>query len=46
MIRILLADDQSLIRRGLRALLKNDSELKVIVEAENGKEAIAVALGM
>jgi DNA-binding NarL/FixJ family response regulator len=42
MIRILLADDQSLIRRGLRALLKTDSELEVIGEAENGKEAIAL----
>lgn len=43
MIRILLVDDQSLIRRGLRALLKTDPELEVIGEAENGKEAIALA---
>jgi DNA-binding NarL/FixJ family response regulator len=43
MIRILLVDDQSLIRRGLKALLKTDSELEVIGEAENGKEAIALA---
>lgn len=43
MIRILLADDQSLIRRGLKALLKTDPELEVIGEAENGKEAIALA---
>lgn len=42
MIRILLADDQSLIRRGLRALLKTDPELEIVGEAENGQEAIAL----
>jgi DNA-binding NarL/FixJ family response regulator len=43
MIRILLADDQSLIRRGLRALLKTDAELEVIGEAENGLESVSLA---
>jgi DNA-binding NarL/FixJ family response regulator len=43
MIRLLLVDDQSLIRRGLRALLKTDPELEVVGEAENGLEAIALA---
>jgi DNA-binding NarL/FixJ family response regulator len=42
MIQLVLVDDQSLIRRGLRALLKTDSELAVIGEAENGREAIAL----
>jgi DNA-binding NarL/FixJ family response regulator len=42
MIRLLLVDDQSLIRRGLRALLKTDPELEVVGEAENGLEAIAL----
>jgi DNA-binding NarL/FixJ family response regulator len=42
MIRLLLVDDQSLIRRGLRALLKTDPELEVVGEAENGQEAIAL----
>lgn len=40
MIRLVLVDDQSLIRRGLRALLKTDLELEVVGEAENGKTAI------
>jgi DNA-binding NarL/FixJ family response regulator len=40
MIRIVLADDQNLIRRGLRALLKTDPELEIVGEAENGLEAI------
>jgi len=43
MIRILLTDDQSLIRRGLRALLKTDPELEVIGEAENGIESVSLA---
>jgi DNA-binding NarL/FixJ family response regulator len=40
MIHLLLVDDQSLIRRGLRALLKTDPELEIIGEAENGRDAI------
>ncbi|WP_421654794.1 response regulator [Leptothermofonsia sp. ETS-13] len=40
MIRLLLVDDQSLIRRGMKALLKADDELQVVGEAENGQEAI------
>jgi DNA-binding NarL/FixJ family response regulator len=40
MIRLILVDDQNLIRRGLRALLSTDSELEVIGEGENGQEAI------
>jgi DNA-binding NarL/FixJ family response regulator len=40
MIRLLLVDDQSLIRRGLKALLKLDETLLVVGEAENGQEAI------
>jgi DNA-binding NarL/FixJ family response regulator len=40
MIRLVLADDQSLIRRGLRALLKTDAELEIVGEAENGRAAI------
>jgi DNA-binding NarL/FixJ family response regulator len=42
LITLILVDDQSLIRRGLRALLKTDPDLDVIGEAENGKEAIAL----
>jgi DNA-binding NarL/FixJ family response regulator len=42
MIRILLVDDQSLIRRGLRALLKTDPELEIVGEAEQGQAAITL----
>ncbi len=45
MIRIVLADDQHLIRRGLRALLKTDPELEIVGEAENGQEVISILEG-
>lgn len=40
MIRLLLVDDQALIRRGLKALLKGETSIEVIGEAENGKAAL------
>jgi DNA-binding NarL/FixJ family response regulator len=40
MIRILLVDDQPLIRRGLRALLKPEPDLEIVGEADNGDRAI------
>ncbi|MGB7441649.1 MAG: response regulator transcription factor, partial [Coleofasciculaceae cyanobacterium] len=39
-ISILLVDDQSLIRRGLKAILNLEAGLQVIGEAENGESAI------
>lgn len=41
MIRLLLVDDQPLLRRGMRALLKSDGELEIVGEAGDGKAAIA-----
>ncbi|MDF2686187.1 MAG: yfiK [Clostridia bacterium] len=38
-IRILLADDQTIIRDGLRALLEMNADIKIIGEAGNGREA-------
>lgn len=43
-IRIVLADDHSLVRDGIRALLEEDRNLEVIGEASNGKEAVAMVL--
>ena len=42
MIRVLLVDDQSLIRQGLRALLELEPDLQVLGEAEHGQTAIAL----
>src|SRR5437762_10785951 len=38
-IRVLLADDQSLLREGLRTLLELHPDIKVIAEAGDGAEA-------
>lgn len=46
MIRLLLADDQDLIRRGLSVLLEIDPELEVVGEASNGQEAIDLVAGL
>ena len=43
MIRVLLADDQPLIRGGFRALLDAEDDLEVVREAGNGDEAVALA---
>ena len=40
MIRLLLVDDQSLIRRGLRALLELEPDLEIVGEAETGQAAV------
>ncbi len=40
MIKILLVDDQSLIRQGLKALLELETDLQIIGEADNGQIAI------
>ena len=42
MIRLLLVDDQSLIRQGLRALLELEPDLEIVGEADNGQAAIAL----
>lgn len=39
-IRLLLVDDQTIIRQGLRSLLEAKPDLEVVGEAENGKQAI------
>ncbi len=40
MIKVLLVDDQSLIRQGLRALLELEPDIEIVGEAENGEQAI------
>ena len=40
MVRILLADDHEIVRRGLRDLLEAHPDWEVCAEAENGREAV------
>src|SRR5471032_3660976 len=38
--RILIVDDHTLLRTGLRALLTEDPDIEVVGEADNGRDAI------
>jgi DNA-binding NarL/FixJ family response regulator len=42
-IRVLICDDQALVRGGFRAILGTTPEIEVVGEAENGTEAVALA---
>ncbi|MHB1342683.1 MAG: response regulator [Coriobacteriia bacterium] len=42
-IRVLIADDQALVRAGFRVLLESASDIEVVGEAENGEHALALA---
>ena len=40
-ISVLLVDDHTVVRQGLRALLNSEPDIEVIGEAENGRQAVA-----
>src|SRR6476646_8277320 len=41
--RILLADDHSVVRQGFRLILENQTDMEVVGEASNGREAVNIA---
>ena len=43
-ITVLLADDHTLVRRGFRRLLEDDTDIEVVGEASDGDEAVTLAL--
>ena len=43
MIRVLICDDQTVVREGLAAILSTDDEIEVVGLARNGEEALALA---
>src|SRR4051812_200547 len=42
-IRVLLADDQAVVRRGLRTILEAEPDMEIVGEAADGVEAVALA---
>ncbi|WP_036480061.1 response regulator transcription factor [Myxosarcina sp. GI1] len=46
MIRVLLVDDQSIVREGLASLLETHDDIEIVGEAENGKLAVERSLSL
>jgi len=42
MIRILLADDHAVVRKGLHQIIEEDNDMKVTGEAQDGEEALSL----
>jgi two-component system chemotaxis response regulator CheB len=42
-LRVLVADDNTLIRKQIRSIIESDTELEVCAEAVNGLEAVEKA---
>ena len=45
-LRILLADDHTVMRTGLRALLERQPDMEVVGESENGRETVELAASL
>lgn len=45
-MRVLLADDHGIVRRGMKALLENESDIEVAGEAADGREALKLCLSL
>lgn len=43
-IRVLIADDQAMVRAGLRLILESQPDMEVVAEAADGEEAVAAAV--
>jgi len=42
-VRVLVVDDSAVLRQSTRFILESDAELRVVGEARNGEEAVALA---
>jgi DNA-binding NarL/FixJ family response regulator len=43
-ITVLLADDHTIVREGFRQMLELDADIKIIGEAQDGRQAVALAI--
>jgi DNA-binding NarL/FixJ family response regulator len=46
LIKIIIADDHTIVRSGLRALLSSQSDFEIVGEANNGEEATKLAISL
>jgi len=46
MIRVVIADDHTIVREGLKQLLATDPDLEVVGEARDGVEAMRLVRGL
>jgi DNA-binding NarL/FixJ family response regulator len=46
MIKVLLADDQAVVRGGLRLILESEPDIEVVGETENGRQAVEAAASL
>src|SRR5437764_8363905 len=45
-ITVLIADDHTIVRRGLRSLLQTEKDIEVIGEADTGRQAVQLAVAL
>jgi len=45
-ITVLIADDHTIVREGMCALLANEADISIVAEAENGRDAVRLALSI
>ncbi|HKQ96391.1 MAG TPA: response regulator transcription factor [Candidatus Polarisedimenticolia bacterium] len=45
-IRLLLADDHTLMRQGLRAILDKEADIRIVAEAEDGRDVVRKAIAL
>jgi two-component system, NarL family, response regulator LiaR len=43
-IRVVIADDHAVVRKGIRELLSDEADIEVVGEARDGREAVALAV--
>jgi DNA-binding NarL/FixJ family response regulator len=45
-ITVLITEDHTIVREGMRALLADEPDIEIVAEAENGREAVELALSV